>query len=78
MKNVCRDTSEQNLQSKDLIDDEKGCFRSGKCIDQIFTLKTLVEKAREREKNLFSRYGFEKGYDRVKEEESGINWECEW
>ena len=32
-----------------LIDDEQGGFRSGRgCVDQIFTLKQISEKAREK------------------------------
>ena len=38
---VCRVT-------RSLIDDEQGGFREGRvCIDQIFTLKQVVEKAQE-------------------------------
>ena len=32
-----------------LIDDEQGCFRAVRvCVDQVFTLKQIGEKAREK------------------------------
>ena len=35
--------------TRSLIDDEQGCFRAGRgCVDQIFTLKHMGEKAREK------------------------------
>ena len=53
-----------------LIDDDQGRFRAGKgCVDQIFTLKQIDEKAWE--KNCCVYVGFmelEKAYDRVNRE----------
>ena len=35
----------------DLVDDEQGGFRAGRgCVDQIFSLKQIGKKARERNK----------------------------
>ena len=37
-----------------LIDDEQGSFRAGKgCVDQIFTLKRIGEKAKEKKRRLY-------------------------
>ena len=53
-----------------LIDDEQGGFRGGSwCVDQIFTLKQIGEKARE--KKCRGHLGFidlEKTYDRINRE----------
>ena len=38
----------------DLNDDEQGCFRAGwGCVDQIFTLKQIGEKAREKKRRVY-------------------------
>ena len=54
-----------------LIDDEQGGFRAGmECVGQIFTLKQICEKAREKLCRVY--VGFkdsEKTYD-------GVNWEA--
>ena len=50
-----------------LIDDEQVGFRAGKgCVDQIFTLKQIGEKAREKKRNVYMGFiDLEKAYDRV-------------
>ena len=41
-----------------LIDDEQGGFRAGRgCVDQIFTLKQIGEKAREKDCSVCGFYG---------------------
>ena len=53
--------------SEGLIDDEHGCFKAGRgYADQIFTLRQIGEKAREKKCRVY--VGFmdsEKAYDRV-------------
>ena len=45
-KNICKDPNRVHRVTGDLIDDEQGGFREGRgCIDQIFTLKQIGEKA---------------------------------
>ena len=53
-----------------LIDDDQGGFNAGRvCVDQIFTLKQIVEKAREKKCRVFEDFiDLEKAYDRVNEE----------
>ena len=52
-----------------LIDGEQEGFRTGRCIDQIFTLKQIGEKAREKKHSVYVDYiDFKKAYDRVKRE----------
>ena len=53
-----------------LIDDEQGGFRAGRgCVDQIFTLKKIVEKAREKKHRVYVDFiDLEKSYDRVNRE----------
>ena len=37
-----------------LIDDEQRCFRVGRgCVDQIFTLKQISEKAKEKKRRVY-------------------------
>ena len=50
-----------------LIDDEHGGFRTGKgCVDQIFTLKQIGEKTREKKRRVYVGFiDLEKVYDRV-------------
>ena len=50
-----------------LIDDEQGCFRSRRGFaDQIFTLKQIGEKAREKKRRVYVDFmDLEKAYDRV-------------
>ena len=52
-----------------LIDDERG-FRVGRgCVDQIFKLKQIGEKAREKKRRVYAGFiDFEKVYDRVNRE----------
>ena len=56
----------------DLIDDEHGRFRAGRgCVDQIFTLKQIGEKTREKYMCMRVYVGFiefEKAYDMVNRE----------
>ena len=41
-----------------LIDDEQGGFRAGRgCVDQIFTLKQISEKAWEKKRSVCGFYG---------------------
>ena len=53
-----------------LIDDEQGGFREGRgCVDQIFTLKQIGEKAREKKRRLYVGFiNLEKTYDTVNKE----------
>ena len=48
------------------INDEQGGFREGRgCVDQIFTLKQLGEKAREKKRRVYMGFiDLEKAYDR--------------
>ena len=53
-----------------LIDDEQERFRAGSgCVDQIFTLKQIGEKAREKKRRVYVGFmDLEKAYDRVNRE----------
>ena len=53
-----------------LIDDEKGGFRGGRgCVDQIFTLKQIGWKSREKKRRVYVGFiDLEKAYDRVNRE----------
>ena len=53
-----------------LNDDEQGGFRAGRvCIDQIFTLKYISEKAREKKRRAYvGSIDLEKAYDKVNRE----------
>ena len=53
-----------------LIDDVKEGFRAWRgCVDQIFTLKQIGEKAREKKCRVYVRFmDLEKSYDRVNRE----------
>ena len=53
-----------------LIDDDQGCFRAGMgCVDQIFTLKQIGEKTRERKCRVYVGFlDLEKAYDMVNRE----------
>ena len=53
-----------------LIDDVQGGFRAGRgCVDQIFTLKQIGEKAREKKCRVYVGFmNLEKSYDRVNKE----------
>ena len=55
-----------------LIDDEQGGFRVVKgCVDQIFTLKQIVEKAQEKKCRVYVGFiDLEKTYDRINREVS--------
>ena len=45
-----------------LIDDEQGGFRAGRgCVNQIFTLKPIGEKAREKKCSVCGFYGIGEG-----------------
>ena len=45
-----------------LIDDEQGSFKAGRgCLDQIFTLKQIGEKAREKKRSVCGFYRFAEG-----------------
>ena len=45
-----------------LIDDEQGGFRAGRgCVDQIFTLKQIGEKAREKKRSVCGFHKFGEG-----------------
>ena len=50
-----------------LINDEQGEFRAGKgCVDQIFTLKQIREKAQEKQCRVYVGFmGLEKAYENV-------------
>ena len=54
-----------------LIDDEQGGFRGGRrCVDQIFTLKQIGEKEREKKHRVYVCFiDLEKVYDKVKRED---------
>ena len=60
---VCRVT-------RGLIDNEQGGFRAGRgCVDQIFTLKLIGEKAREKKCRVYVGFvDLEKAYGRVNRE----------
>ena len=49
-----------------LIDDDQGVFREGRgCVDQIFTLKQIGEKAREKKSRLYVGFiNLKKAYDK--------------
>ena len=53
-----------------LIDDEQGGFRAGReCVDQIFILKQIGEKAREKQRKVYVGFiDLEKPYNRVNRE----------
>ena len=53
-----------------LIDDDQGGFRAGKgCVDQIFSLKQIAEKAREKKRRVYVDFiDLEKTYGRVNRE----------
>ena len=53
-----------------LIDDEQRGFRAGKgCVDQIFTLQQIDEKAREKKRRVYMGFiDLEKTYNRVNRE----------
>ena len=53
-----------------MIDDEQGCFGARRgCVDQIFTLKQIGEKAREKKRRVYVSFiDLEKAYDRVNRE----------
>ena len=53
-----------------LIDDVQGGFRAGRgCVDQMFTLKQMGEKAREKNCRVYVSFmDLEKAYDRVNSE----------
>src|SRR5678815_3305278 len=50
-----------------LIGEEQGAFRSSRgCVDQIFTLKQMIEKMREKKNKLYLGFmDFQQAYDRV-------------
>ena len=54
-------------RTKEWVAEEQGGFRSGKgCIDQIFVLKQLVEKSREKRKELHVAFmDLQTAYDKV-------------
>ena len=54
--------------TRSLIDDVQGGFRAGReCVDQIFTLKQIGKKAREKKLRVYVSFiDLEKTYDRVK------------
>ena len=52
-----------------LIDDEHGGFRGRMgCVDQIFTLKQIGEKVREKKHRVYVGFILEKAYDKVNRE----------
>ena len=53
-----------------MIDDEQGGFRAGReCVDQIVTLKQILEKAREKKCRVYVRFiDLEKTYNRINRE----------
>ena len=53
-----------------MIDDEQGGFRAGRgCVDQIFTIKQIGEKAWEKKRRVYMGFiDLEKAYDRVNRE----------
>jgi hypothetical protein len=53
-----------------LIGEEQGAFRSGRgCVDQIFTLKQMIEKMREKKNKLYLGFmDLQQAYDRVNRE----------
>ena len=56
--------------TRGLIDDEQGGFRAARmCVDQIFSLKQIGEKAREKKRRVFGDFiDLEKVYDMVNSE----------
>ena len=55
------------MLTEEIISEEQGGFRKGRgCVDQVFTLRTLIEKHREKKKDLFVCFmDLEKAYDKV-------------
>ena len=53
--------------TEDMIGEEQGAFRSGRgCVDQIFTLKQMSEKMREKKKSLYLGFmDLQQAYDRI-------------
>ncbi len=48
------------------MSNEKGGFRKGRCVDQIFAMKRLVEESLEKDKKLYAAFmDLEKAYDKV-------------
>ena len=66
-KNICGVLSRFCRVTWGLIDDEQGGFRAGRgCVDQIFKLKQIGEKAREKKRTVYVGFiDLEKAYDRV-------------
>jgi hypothetical protein len=56
--------------TEELIGEEQGAFRSGRgCIDQIFTLKQMTEKVKEKKKKLYLGFmDLQQAYDRINRE----------
>ena len=56
--------------TESLIDDEEVGFRAGRgCVDQIFTLKKIGEKAQEKKCKVYMGFiDLERAYDRVNKE----------
>ena len=51
-----------NRVNEGLIDDEQRGFRAGRgCVDQIFTLKEICEKARQKKLSVYGFYRFGEG-----------------
>ena len=61
-------------RTEEIIGEEQGGFREGRgCMDQVFTLRMIEEKCREKKKDLFVCFlDLEKAYDRV---DRGKLWE---
>ena len=59
-----------SVKAEGLFDDVHGGFRAGKeCVDQVFTLKQIGEKAREKKCRVYGGFmDLEKAYDRVNRE----------
>ena len=53
-----------------MTEDEQGGFRTGRgCIDQIFTLKQICEKVREKQRRVYVGFiDLEKSYNRINRE----------
>ena len=63
------------IVTEGLIGDEQGGFRAGRgCVDQIFTLKQIGEKAREKKRRVYVGFmDLEKAYDMVNGEANTKN-----
>ncbi len=51
--------------TEEKISEEQGGFRKGRCVDQIFSFRMVVEKILAKGKNYCCLHGSRKSYDRI-------------